>query len=340
MTPEELLQRARAGDMAAQYELAGHYGKLLKQTEDEDEIYKYSLDAMLWLKRSAQQGYGPAVEALHELDVRPTQTAASAKAGAAEEQEPEADDETVAAVTAAVLESAAGMTDNAGGSGKAGPAGPEEDGEGPQEERRGLFSSGTNVAFFVMLIVSLLLNALLLLFLYRISGNSRTAPPPPTQIPAAEPAPSPTARPSPAPEATPAASPTPTAEPTPAASPTPTAEPTPSPTPESAPEPTPEPFSLDLSNYPKLEQKPGEDELYKEIVYYIVTANSTLNMRSGPDTSYARISSIPGMAKVGAVSEYGSWYLVEYEGEMGWVHGNYLTDDLNYQRPQNSPSGD
>ncbi len=316
MTPEELLQRARAGDMAAQYELAGHYGKLLKQTEDEDEIYKYSLDAMLWLKRSAQQGYGPAVEALHELDVRPTQTAASAKAGAAEEPEPEADDETVAAVTAAVLESAAGMTDNAGGSGKAGPAGPEEDGEGPQEERRGLFSSGTNAALFVMLIVSLLLNALLLLFLYRISGNSRTAPPPPTQIPAAEPAPSPTARPSPAPEATPAASQAPTAE------------------------PTPEPFSLDLSNYPKLEQKPGEEELYKEIVYYIVTANSTLNMRSGPDTSYARISSIPGMAKVGAVSEYGSWYLVEYEGEMGWVHGSYLTDDLNYQQPQNSPSGD
>ena len=103
MTPEELLQRAQAGDMAAQYELAGHYGKLLKQTEDEDEIYKYSLDAMLWLKRSAQQGYGPAVEALHELDVRPTQTAASAKAGAAEDPEPEADDETVAAVTAAVL---------------------------------------------------------------------------------------------------------------------------------------------------------------------------------------------------------------------------------------------
>ena len=325
MTPEELLQRAQAGDMAAQYELAGHYGKLLKQTEDEDEIYKYSLDAMLWLKRSAQQGYGPAVEALHELDVRPTQTAASAKAGAAEEPEPEADDETVAAVTAAVLESAAGMTDNAGGSGKAGPAGQEEDGEGPQEERRGLFSSGTNAALFVMLIVSLLLNALLLLFLYRISGNSRTAPPPPTQIPAAEPASSPTARPSPAPEATPAASPAPTAEPTPL------------PTPESAPEPTPEPFSLDLSNYPKLEQKPGEDELYKEIVYYIVTANSTLNMRSGPDTSYARISSIPGMAKVGAVSEYGSWYLVEYDGEMGWVSGSYLTDDLNYQRENSAP---
>ena len=62
MTPEELLQKANAGDMAAQYELAGHYGKLLKQTENEDEIYNYSLDAMLWLKRSAQQGYGPAVD--------------------------------------------------------------------------------------------------------------------------------------------------------------------------------------------------------------------------------------------------------------------------------------
>ena len=68
MNLEELLQEARSGNMVAQYDLAMHYGKLLKETEDEDEIYKYSLDAMLWLKKSAQQGYGPAVEAIRELE--------------------------------------------------------------------------------------------------------------------------------------------------------------------------------------------------------------------------------------------------------------------------------
>ena len=175
-----------------------------------------------------------------------------------------------------------------------------------------------------MLIISLLLNALLLAFLFRMSREDRRALPAPTQIPVAEVTPSPEAKPTPTPEATPAASP----------------EPSPSPTPEITPEPTPEPFWLDLSMYPKLELKPSENDLYEEYEYYIVTADDTLNMRSGPDTRYSRITVIPGLAKIGAVSKYGSWYLVEYEGEMGWVHGNYLTDDLNYQRPQNSSSGD
>ncbi len=40
MEQEELLQKAREGDMTAQYELARHYGRLLKQSQDEDEIYK------------------------------------------------------------------------------------------------------------------------------------------------------------------------------------------------------------------------------------------------------------------------------------------------------------
>ena len=40
MDTEELLKRANEGDMVAQYELAEHYGKLLKQTEDETEIYQ------------------------------------------------------------------------------------------------------------------------------------------------------------------------------------------------------------------------------------------------------------------------------------------------------------
>ena len=326
MNPEELLEKANAGDMAAQYELAGHYGKLLKQTENEDEIYKYSLDAMLWLKRSAQQGYGPAVEALRELEARPSQAAAAAEAGPAvtEDSEPEADDETVAAVTAAVLESTAEMADVTGEIHRDAPAGPEAGGEEQGEGRQGIFSSGTNAALFVMLIISLLLNALLLAFLFRISRQERRVLPAPTQIPVAEVTPSPTAKPSPTPEATPS----------------PTPEQSPSPTPEITPEPTPEPFWLDLSKYPKLELKPSEDDLYEEYEYYIVTTDDTLNMRSGPDTRYSRITVIPGLAKIGAVSKYGSWYLVEYEGEMGWVHGNYLTDDLNYQRPQNSSSGD
>jgi uncharacterized protein YraI len=78
------------------------------------------------------------------------------------------------------------------------------------------------------------------------------------------------------------------------------------------------------------------DDHYRDYVCYFVTVNSTLNMRSGLDIRLKIIASIPSMAKVGAVSKYGSWHLVEYEGEMGWVHGNCLTDDLNYQRETGS----
>jgi uncharacterized protein YgiM (DUF1202 family) len=233
----------------------------------------------------------------------------------------------VAAVTAAVLESAAEMADVGGNPRWA--VSPEQyepsgdDGKPEDKPREGVFASGTNLALFVMLIISLLLNALLLAFLFRMSRQSGSVRAVPTPVPVAEVTPSPAPSPSP----------------TPGPTPSPTAEPTPEPTAEPTPEPTPEPFWLDLSQYPKLELKPNEDLLYEDYVYYIVTADVSLNMRSGPDTRYARITSIPGMAKVGAVSKYGSWYLVEYEGEMGWVHGAYLTDDLNYRRP-NSSSGD
>ena len=193
MDTEELLKRANEGDMVAQYELAEHYGKLLKQTEDETEIYQYSLDAMLWLKKSAQQGYEPAMEALTELNVRRAPDQAEPPAGG--ETEPEADDETVAAVTAAVLESTAEVADF-GGEGRRDRAGNEagdSGGEAPEEEGRGgLFTTNTSTALFIMLIISLLLNALLLAFLFRMSRESRSVHPAPTPIPVAEVTPEPT----------------------------------------------------------------------------------------------------------------------------------------------------
>jgi len=325
MDLEELLRKANDGDMTAQYELAEHYGRLLKETENEDEIYKYSLDAMLWLKKSARQGYGPALEALSELGVHPIaesgEAAVSGNEKTPDDTEPEADDETVAAVAAAVMESTAEVADV--GRSREDSAAPDEEGENTEGSRvpgRNAASPGTT-ALFVMLVISLLLNALLLVFLFRMSRDGQSARTVPTPSPAAEA--------------------TMTPEPTPRPTPEPTEEPTPEPTPEATPEPTPEPFWLDLSRYPKLELKPNEDMLYEDYEYYIVTAGSTLNMRSGPDTRYERIGTIPSLAKVGAVSQYGKWYLVEYEGELGWVHGSYLTDDMDYGRPAaNSSSGD
>lgn len=353
MNLEELLQEARSGNMVAQYDLAMHYGKLLKETEDEDEIYKYSLDAMLWLKKSAQQGYGPAVEAIRELEGKPAAVEAeraSAKAEpapvfAAPEPEPEpeilpevaaepeilrgpdVDEETAAAVAAAVQQSTAELTGTRSPSRPASRAAyaPAERRSAPaQAPREHFFSSTTNLAVFCMLVISLLLNILLLVFLFRMSREARSIPPaqPTSAVMEVSPSPTPTVSPSP----------------------TPTETPAPTETPEPTPEVTPEPFWLDLSKYPKLEMKPSEDELYDDYVYYLVTAD-TLNMRAGPDVRYERLRTIPGMSKVGAVSKYGTWYLISYEEDMGWVSGEYLTSNLNYQMPvsttaPSSSSGD
>ncbi len=347
MNLEELLQEARSGNMVAQYDLAMHYGKLLKETEDEDEIYKSSLDAMLWLKKSAQQGYGPAVEAIRELEGKPAAEAerAGAKAEpapvyAASDPEPvyaapdpgpeilpevaaepeilrgpDVDEETAAAVAAAVQQSTAELTGTkvpARPASRAAYAPAERRSAPVQVPREHFFSSTTNLAVFCMLVVSLLLNILLLVFLFRMSREARSIPPVQPSAAVMEVTPSPT----------PSASP----------NPTPTETPAPTETPEPTPEVTPEPFWLDLSKYPKLEMKPSEDELYDDYVYYLVTAD-TLNMRAGPDVRYERLRTVPGMSKVGAVSKYGTWYLVSFEEDMGWVAGEYLTSNLNYQMP-------
>lgn len=82
MNLDKLLQEAKDGNMVAQYDLAEYYGKLLKNTTEEKEIYDYSRQAILWLKQSAAQGYGPAVDAINELNVRQnTETAGGETAG-------------------------------------------------------------------------------------------------------------------------------------------------------------------------------------------------------------------------------------------------------------------
>lgn len=307
MNLEELLQEAGNGNMVAQYDLAEYYGRLLKETEDPDEVYRYSREAMVWLKRSAQQGYGPAMDAVSELDVHAPE----------EELSPdlEADEETAAAVAAAV-QASTGDTPYPSGDTRRIPAVPSLGEEAPPEEtppeeapteRKHFFSSTTNTILCAMLAVSLLLNVVLLVFLFRLNRERHAPAPQPTPVISAA---------------------------TPAPTPQPTPEPTPEATPEPTPEPTEEPFWLDLSQYPELEMKPKVDDLYEDYVYYLVKAEDSLNMRSGPDLRYKKLGSVPSLGKVGAVAKYGTWYLVFYGDDVGWVSGEYLTSDLNYRPPK------
>lgn len=321
MNLEELMQEAKNGNMIAQYDLAEQYGKRLKEAERDEEIKEYSRQAVYWLKQSARQGYGPAVEAVRELNIKIGDTeqmlneaAAQAKPAAAEVQKP--------------------VRKLSGDTRVMQPIGSEDEGSSDrrslQEARQKADSvSRTNLLLLILLGISLLLNIFLVVFLYRtIRGSEGKTTPKPSDTTAvsAEPAENTAALASPSmiPTTKPAATEVP-------ATPEPTAEPTPEPGRKGW---------LDLSKYPDLEVVPGEDSIYDDYVYYAVTVSSALNMRSGPGTSYKQIGSIPDATKVGAVakSDGGKWYLVYYDGKFGWVSSGYLTTNLNYATASPSPA--
>ena len=321
MNLEELMQEAKNGNMIAQYDLAEQYGKRLKEAERDEEIKEYSRQAVYWLKQSARRGYGPAVEAVRELNIKIGDTeqmlneaAAQAKPAAAEVQKP--------------------ARKLSGDTRVMQPIGSEDEGSSDrrslQEARQKADSvSRTNLLLLILLGISLLLNIFLVVFLYRtIRGSEGKTTPKPSDTTAvsAEPAENTAALASPSmiPTTKPAATEVP-------ATPEPTAEPTPEPGRKGW---------LDLSKYPDLEVVPGEDSIYDDYVYYAVTVSSALNMRSGPGTSYKQIGSIPDATKVGAVakSDGGKWYLVYYDGKFGWVSSGYLTTNLNYATASPSPA--
>ena len=55
------------------------------------------------------------------------------------------------------------------------------------------------------------------------------------------------------------------------------------------------------------------------------TAESALNMRSGPGTQYQVVATIPGGATVDVAGCTGSWCQVSFNGESGFANRSYLT---------------
>ena len=57
-----------------------------------------------------------------------------------------------------------------------------------------------------------------------------------------------------------------------------------------------------------------------------VTADS-LNVRSGPETSYSKIGSLKFGSEVTITGKSGIWYRISYSDKTGFVRGDYLSDD-------------
>ena len=54
------------------------------------------------------------------------------------------------------------------------------------------------------------------------------------------------------------------------------------------------------------------------------TNGSSLNMRSGPGTSYSRVGSIPASATLTITGKENGWYKTSYNGVSGYVSGDYV----------------
>lgn len=55
------------------------------------------------------------------------------------------------------------------------------------------------------------------------------------------------------------------------------------------------------------------------------TGGSSLNMRSGPGTSYRKVGSIPATATLTITGKENGWYKTSYNGVTGYVSGDYVT---------------
>ncbi len=119
----------------------------------------------------------------------------------------------------------------------------------------------------------------------------------------------------------------------PAKEPEPEILPTPMPTPTIAPTPTPEPFPseavhTEINTDAGLSYRPSNDEFLSGIQNYAVDSDDGMNMRTGPNTDYDIIVRLASQQGVAAYASHKSgedtWYLINADGDWGWVIADYL----------------
>ncbi len=81
---------------------------------------------------------------------------------------------------------------------------------------------------------------------------------------------------------------------------------------------------------------------YKPLVGPTVTITRTMYIRGGPGTDHAIISTVAEGQQYAAVSTNaaGDWWQIEYEGQLAWVYGGFVTPSADAERAlQADPSG-
>ena len=78
----------------------------------------------------------------------------------------------------------------------------------------------------------------------------------------------------------------------------------------------------------KVEQAPKKEFTVTDSQKTMYVTATSLNVRSGPETTYSRIGALKNSAEVsvtGVVDGFG-WYRISYNGKVGYVDGTYLSD--------------
>jgi len=67
------------------------------------------------------------------------------------------------------------------------------------------------------------------------------------------------------------------------------------------------------------------------------TTADSLNVRSGPETSYSKVGSLKFASEVEITGVSGIWYRINYNGREGFVRGDYLSDTKPEPKPEPEP---
>jgi uncharacterized protein YgiM (DUF1202 family) len=57
----------------------------------------------------------------------------------------------------------------------------------------------------------------------------------------------------------------------------------------------------------------------------VINVNSAVNVRSGPGTSYSILGTAAKGSTWTVIAKTGDWYKIDYEGETGYIRGDYLS---------------
>lgn len=86
-------------------------------------------------------------------------------------------------------------------------------------------------------------------------------------------------------------------------------------------------LTLDGASSSAKTEQPKPAAVDKSVGNATVTGGSTINVRSGPDTSYSRVAMVSEGKRVTLLAEEGGWFKVSFGGQTGYILGDYLTPD-------------